>query len=155
MLSKLIQKHKLIIVTLALVLSTILLKRISYSFIFPILFFLGFSNKKDIHIDYMHYLMHLYITIPKAQRYECNFTSYHRPAKFTKRESGKIILFAVASLLLAFIYPISYWAFTYTQSLQNKLLHEEYRHIHEIKITREATININRAQKEIGGIRGG
>ncbi|OGX57906.1 MAG: hypothetical protein A2447_01875 [Omnitrophica WOR_2 bacterium RIFOXYC2_FULL_38_12] len=48
MLSKLIQKHKLIIVTLALVLSTILLKRISYSFIFPILFFLGISNKKDI-----------------------------------------------------------------------------------------------------------
>ncbi|MBU0468566.1 MAG: glucosyltransferase domain-containing protein [Candidatus Omnitrophica bacterium] len=61
MLIKLIQKHKLIIVTLALVLSTILLKRISYSFIFPILFFLGFSNKKDI--TYRRGLIFLAFTI--------------------------------------------------------------------------------------------
>lgn len=108
----------------------------------------GFKSDKSPHIDYIHYLMQIYTTVSTAQRYGCNFTAYHRPPKFTKRASGKIILFAAASLILAFIYPISYWALTHAQSLQYKLLEENYRVTHEIKITRETTLNIKKREKE-------
>lgn len=108
----------------------------------------GFQSNDNRHVDYIHYLMQIYTTVSTAQRYECNFTAYHRPPRFTKRDSGKVILFTAASLVLAFIYPISYWALTHAQSLQYKLLEEDYRRTHEIKITRETTINIKRTQKE-------
>jgi hypothetical protein len=43
---------------------------------------------------------------------------------------------------------VSYWTLTYAQSLQYNLLEEEYREVHNIKITREATIKNKEADKD-------
>ncbi len=107
----------------------------------------GFESSEN-HIDHLHALMHLYTTLSEKERYECNFTTYHRPPQFIKRESGRAILFSTAALVLAFLYPATYWTLTYAQSLQYKLLEEEYKNIHNIKITREATIKSREAEKE-------
>jgi hypothetical protein len=107
----------------------------------------GFE-KSENNIDHLHSLMHLYTTLSEKERYECNFTTYHRPPKFIKRESGRAILLSAAALVLAFLYPATYWTLTYAQSLQYKLLEEEYKNVHNIKVTREATIKSREAEKE-------
>ena len=106
----------------------------------------GFESSEN-HIDQLHALMQVYTTLPAEDRYECNFTIYHRPPKFIQRESGRLILLAVASLIFGFIYPVSYWTLTYAQDLQYALLEEEYRGLHNTKTTREATIKNKEADK--------
>ena len=106
----------------------------------------GFESN-DIYIDQLHALMHIYTTLPDEEKYTNNFTVYHRPPKFTKRESGKIIILIAASFAIAFAYPITYWVLTYAQSLQQNLLQETYTELHNTKITREATINNRVADK--------
>ena len=106
----------------------------------------GFESDEE-HIDQLHSLMHLYTTVSDEDRYECNFTTYHRPPKFIQRESGRTILLAVASVIFAFMYPVSYWTLTYAQSVQYNLLEAEYKEVHNIKTTREATIKNKEADK--------
>ncbi len=107
----------------------------------------GFETNEQ-YVDQLHMLMHLYTTIPKEEKYECNFTLYKRPPKFIKRESGKILILTFASFALAFAYPITYWILTYAQELQEDLLKQEYKEVHIAKITREATIKSRLADKE-------
>ncbi|WP_457745247.1 hypothetical protein [Sulfurimonas sp.] len=107
----------------------------------------GFETN-ETYVDQLHALMHLYTTVPKDERYECNFTLYKRPPKFIKRESGKLIILTLASFALAFAYPITYWILTYAQELQEDLLKQEYKEIHITKITREATLKNRQADKE-------
>ena len=107
----------------------------------------GFETE-NAYIDQLHALMHLYTTLPKDERYECNFTEYKRPPKFIKRASGKLIILILASFALAFAYPITYWILTYAQALQEDLLQQKYKELHNIKITREATIKNRRADKD-------
>jgi len=107
----------------------------------------GFETN-ETYVDQLHALMHLYTTIPRDERYECNFTLYKRPPKFIKRESGKLIILTLASFALAFAYPITYWILTYAQELQEDLLKQEYKEIHITKITREATLKNKQADKE-------
>ncbi len=106
----------------------------------------GFESD-GVYIDQLHALMHIYTTLPPEARYNCNFTAYHRPPKFIHRESGKLILLIAASLTLAFMYPVTYWVLTYAQTLQYDLLDTEYTELHNIKITREATIKNKEADK--------
>ncbi len=106
----------------------------------------GFESN-DIYIDQLHALMHIYTTLTSDEKYTNNFTVYHRPPKFIKRESGKIIILVAASFAIAFAYPITYWVLTYAQSLQQNLLQEQYTELHNLKITREATINNRAADK--------
>ncbi|MBU0721251.1 hypothetical protein KJ877_07910 [bacterium] len=106
----------------------------------------GFESE-GVYIDQLHALMHIYTTLPESEKYDCNFTTYHRPPKFTQRESGKLIMLVAASLIVAFIYPVSYWILTYAQSLQHELLQQEYTEVHNIKTTREATIKNREADK--------
>ena len=106
----------------------------------------GFESN-DIYIDQLHALMHIYTTLTDDEKYTNNFTVYHRPPKFTKRESGKIIILVAASFAIAFAYPITYWVLTYGQSLQQNLLQEQYTELHNVKITREATINNRETDK--------
>ena len=106
----------------------------------------GFETE-NTYIDQLHALMHLYTTIPKDERYECNFTEYKRPPKFIKRASGKLIILILAAFALAFAYPITYWVLTYAQALQEDLLQQKYKELHTIKITREATIKNRQADK--------
>ncbi|HIP55239.1 MAG TPA: hypothetical protein EYH11_07180 [Sulfurimonas autotrophica] len=107
----------------------------------------GFETESE-YIDQFHALMHLYPTLPKEERYACNFTEYKRPPKFIKRESGKLIMLLFVSIALAFTYPITYWVLTYTQELQEELLKEEYGKIHNTKVNRETTIKNREAEKE-------
>lgn len=107
----------------------------------------GFQSS-DKHIEHIHYLMHLYTTLLDEDRYRCNFTTYHRPPKFIKRKSGKAILLTIAAIAIAFLYPISYWILTYTQTLQEKLLENKYIETHRLRITTEAIIKNVEADKE-------
>ncbi|MCK4875794.1 MAG: hypothetical protein KAS26_08105 [Sulfurimonas sp.] len=106
----------------------------------------GFESGES-HLDQLHALMQVYTTLPQDERYECNFTVYHRPPKFIQRESGRAILLTAASLIIAFIYPVTYWTLTYAQNVQYDLLNEDYKELHNIKITREATIKNKEAEK--------
>jgi len=102
----------------------------------------------DVYVDQVHALMHLYTTLPESERYECNFTTFLRPPKFIQRESGKIIALSVASLIIAFAYPVTYWSMTYAKTLQHELLQQEYKEVHNIRVTREATIKSKQADKD-------
>ena len=108
----------------------------------------GFETSDDVYLDQMHLLMQLYTLVPPNERYECNFTIYRRPPKFIRRESGKLIILTAAAFALAFAYPITYWILTYAQELQEDLLKDKYKEVHNIKITREATIKNRLADKE-------
>ena len=108
----------------------------------------GFETSDDVYLDQLHALMQLYTLVPPMERYECNFTLYKRPPKFIRRESGKLIILTAAAFALAFAYPITYWILTYAQELQEDLLKQEYKEIHNTKITREATIKSRLADKE-------
>jgi len=108
----------------------------------------GFEQSNNIFLDQMHALMQLHTLLPEDEKYQCNFTIYKRPPQFIHRESGKLILLTAASFALAFAYPITYWILTYAQSIQEDLLKQEYKEIHNTKITREATIKNRLADKK-------
>lgn len=107
----------------------------------------GFETNEH-YIDQLHPLMHLYTAIPEEERYPLNFSIFPRPPKFFQRESGKIIAVTAASLIIAFIYPITYWILAYAQDLQLALLKDKYNEIHNIRVTREATIKNKKADLE-------
>jgi hypothetical protein len=104
-------------------------------------------ESNDFYVDQLHALLHIYASLGEKERYECNFTLYHRPPKFTKRESGKLIMLVAASIVVAFIYPATYWSLAYAQSIHYELLEEKYTELHNIKTTREATIKNKEADK--------
>ncbi len=106
----------------------------------------GFESD-NLYIDQLHALMHIYTTVSEIDKYKCNFTIYHRPPAFVKRESGKLILLTVASIVLAFAYPVTYWILNYSQTIHEDLLKQEYKEVHNIKITRESTIKNRQADK--------
>lgn len=99
------------------------------------------------YIDQLHALMHLYTTLPENEKYNCNFTIFHRPPKFIQRQSGKLLLLTAASFILAFIYPLSYWTLSYIQELRYVQLENEYKSVNNEKTTREATIKNLEADK--------
>jgi hypothetical protein len=92
--------------------------------------------------------MHTYTTISKNERYESNFSLYHRPPAFVKRQSGKIILLSIATFILAFIYPVTYWTLNYTQTLHKDLLQQKYKEIHNVRSTRESTLKSKKVDKD-------
>jgi hypothetical protein len=99
------------------------------------------------YIDQLHSLMHIYTTLPREQKYSCNFTIFHRPAEFIQRESGKLFILIAASFIIAFLYPVIYWTLAYSQNLHYDLLSTEYAELHNIKVTREATIRNKEADR--------
>ncbi len=107
----------------------------------------GFENTED-YIDQIHALMHISTTLTDEEKYLCNFSIFHRPPKFTKRQSGKLLMFIAASVVIAFAYPVTYWVLLYFQELQYKLEQQTYAEVHNIKTTREATIKSRLVDKE-------
>ncbi len=108
----------------------------------------GFESAEGENISLLHQLMQLYVVLPDEDRYICNFTKYERPPRFIKRDSGKIVLIAAASIILGFAYPVGNWVASYAQELQKDILNNEYIEVHNKKTTREATIKNRRADKE-------
>jgi len=103
----------------------------------------GFESNGE-YIDQIHQLMYLYALLPEEGKYLANFSSYHRPPKFLKRSSGKLILFTVASVIISFAYPVTYWTLGYMQNVQLSLLENEYNEIHAKKVITEATLKKKR-----------
>jgi len=108
----------------------------------------GFEFSDETYLDQTHALMQLYTLVSDEDKYECNFTLYKRPPKFIHRESGKVIILTAISFALAFAYPITYWILTYTQELQLELLKQKYKEVHNIKVTREATLKSEELDKK-------
>ncbi|MDH4943550.1 hypothetical protein [Sulfurimonas sp. C5] len=106
----------------------------------------GFENNE--YVDQLHALMHLYSNLSNENKYRCNFTDYRRPPRFIERDSGRLITVIAASLALAFAYPITYWVLTYAQALQEDLLQQKYKELHNTRVTREATIKNRLADKD-------
>ncbi len=103
--------------------------------------------KSSSFISPIHTLMHLFTITRESERYECNFSIFHRPPKFIKRESAKALFLVAASLLLAFLYPLSYYALSYAQSMQYNMLQNEYNDLHGQRIIREAEIKTKTDEK--------
>ncbi len=107
----------------------------------------GFENE-SFYVDQIHSLMHLYTQVESENKYECNFSIFHRPPPFIERASGKLIMTTAAALLVAFIYPGVYWGLTYAEELHHALLTSEYKEVHNDRVTREATINLKLANQK-------
>ncbi|WP_345977455.1 hypothetical protein [Sulfurimonas sp. HSL3-7] len=99
------------------------------------------------YVDQIHQLVHLYTMTESEERYECNFSLYPRPPKFLQRNSGKLIAVAGVALLVAFAYPVVFWSMTFAEELNKAILDSEYAEVHNIKTTREATINLKTVEK--------
>lgn len=112
----------------------------------PFDFNYGFDTK-GAKVDQIHQLMHLYGWLDTDERYDCNFTIFHRPPPFRERASGKFILVTAASLAVALLYPGVYWGLSYAEEFHHALLTKEYEQVHIEKTTREATINLKLANK--------
>lgn len=112
----------------------------------PFDFDFGF-NTNGQRVDQIHQLMHLYGKLEADERYECNFTIFHRPPPFAKRDSGKLILVTAASLAAALLYPGVYWGLSYVEEFHHAVLTKEYEQVHSEKMTREASVNLKLANK--------
>lgn len=112
----------------------------------PLNFNYGFNTSGE-EVDQIHQLMHLYGRLDADERYECNFTIFHRPPPFAKRDSGKLILATAAGLAAALLYPGVYWGLSYAEDFRHAVLTKEYEQVHIEKMTREATINLKLANK--------
>lgn len=113
----------------------------------PFDFDYGFESEAW-YIDQIHALMQLYALTPAAERYDCNFTVYHRPPPFLQRKSGQLITTIAASIVIAMAYPVTYWSMDYTEELRKQVLTKEYNEVHSVKVTREATIKLKLAEQE-------
>lgn len=112
----------------------------------PFDFNYGFNTDGE-NVDQIHQLMHLYGRLETDERYECNFTVFHRPPPFVKRDSGKLILVAAGSLIAALLYPGVYWGLSYIEEFRHALLTKEYEQVHSEKTDRESIINLKLANK--------
>jgi len=104
-------------------------------------------NTNQVYINQLHSLMQVYALMPEDEKYDINFTTFHRPPKFIKRESGKMILLTVASIVIAFSYPVFYWSLSYAENLHHSLLKNEYSELHREKDARKKIIDAKKAQR--------
>ena len=107
----------------------------------------GYTSDNN-HVNQLHALMQLYTAMPSEQRYECNFSIFHRPPPFTKRESGKLILLTAAAMAIGLAYPIMNWSLSYAETLRYAILDTKYNDVHNTRVTREATIKLKNLHKE-------
>ncbi len=114
----------------------------------PFNFDYGFNTTQG-YVDQIHQLMHLYGRLEEHERYECNFTIFHRPPPFAKRDSGKLILVTAAALITALLYPGTYWVLSYIEEFHYALMKQEYEHVHIEKMTRESMVNVKLANKSL------
>ncbi len=100
------------------------------------------------YVDQVHALMHLYTQLDPEERYDCNFTMFHRPPPFLQRKSGQLIATLAISIVAAMAYPASYWTMTYAEQIHKGMLQIEYDELNNIRTEREALINLKQAEKD-------
>jgi hypothetical protein len=113
----------------------------------PFDFNYGFNTNGE-KVDQIHQLMHLYERLEADERYDCNFTVFHRPPPFVKRDSGKLILVAAGSLVAALLYPGVYWGLSYVEEFRHAIMSKEFEQVHSEKAERESIINLKLANKK-------
>ena len=106
----------------------------------------GFATEQ--YVDQIHQLMQLYARTDSDARPDINFSIYHRPPPFFQRHSGKLLAVVAASLVAAFAYPVTFWTLAYAESVHKAMLEKQYQETHNIRLTREATVNLKLAQQE-------
>jgi hypothetical protein len=103
---------------------------------------------REPSISQIHSLMQLYSTLSVENRYECNFSIFHRPPPFVKRESGKFILLTAASLIIALAYPVTNWTLASIENMRYTSLKNDYGTVHNKRIMRQATIHLKEKNKQ-------
>ncbi len=107
----------------------------------------GFETE-EWYIDQMHLLMHLTAQLESEDKYECNFTRFHRPPPFVKRASGQLIMTVAASAIVALLYPGTYWTLDAIEGVKKSVLESEYQELHIKRQDRENRVNHHTAEKE-------
>ncbi len=107
----------------------------------------GFETE-EWYIDQIHSLMQLTVQLEAEDRYECNFTRFHRPPAFIKRASGQLIMTIAAASVLAMIYPGAYWTLDGIESIRKSALESEYKELHLKRQDRENQINHHTSEME-------
>ena len=107
----------------------------------------GFETE-EWYIDQIHLLMHLTAQLEAEDKYDCNFTRFHRPPPFVKRASGQLIITVAASIVVAMLYPGVYWTLDAIQGVKKAVLDSEYRELHIKKTDRENQIKHHTAEME-------
>ncbi|KIM10825.1 MAG: hypothetical protein KU37_08865 [Sulfuricurvum sp. PC08-66] len=106
----------------------------------------GFQTTQ-FYVDQLHQLMHLAAHAGSTERYDVNFTLFNRPPAFAKRQSGKLLLIAAASLLLSIAYPLYNIGFAKYAQIENDSLVKESQSIHQTRTNRQALIDQQLAQR--------
>ena len=107
----------------------------------------GFETE-EWYIDQIHLLMHLTAQLDSEDKYECNFTRYHRPPPFVKRASGQLIMTVAASIVVAMIYPSVFWTLDAFEGIKKTVLENDYRELHIKKLDRENQIKHHTTEME-------
>lgn len=107
----------------------------------------GFETE-EWYIDQIHLLMQLTAQLEPEDKYECNFTRFHRPPQFSKRASGQLIITIAASIAVAMVYPGVYWTLDGIESIRKSALESEYQAVHLQKQDRENQIKHHTAEME-------
>ncbi len=105
----------------------------------------GFETE-EWYIDQLHLLMHLTAQLEPEDKYECNFTRYHRPPAFAKRASGQLILTAAGAAIVALIYPGVYWTLDGIESVKKVALSSELDELSIQRKDRESRVNHHTAE---------
>ncbi len=105
----------------------------------------GFETE-EWYIDQMHLLMHLTAQLDPEDKYECNFTRFHRPPEFVKRASGQLILTAAAAAIVALIYPGVYWTLDGIETIKKTALSSELDELSIQRKDRESRVNHHTAE---------
>lgn len=101
---------------------------------------------EEWYIDQMHLLMQLTAQLEAEDKYECNFTRFHRPPEFIKRASGQLIIAIAASTIISLIYPGVYWGLDAVESIKKAALTSEYNEVHIQRQDREQRVNHHTAE---------
>jgi len=107
----------------------------------------GFETE-EWYIDQVHLLMHLTTQLESEDRYECNFTRFHRPPPFSKRASGQLIMTVAASIVVAMIYPGIFWTLDAIEGVKKAVLDSQYRELHMKKVDRDNQIKHHTGEME-------
>ena len=105
----------------------------------------GFETE-EWYIDQLHLLMHLTAQLEPEDKYECNFTRFHRPPEFIKRASGQLILTAAAAAVVALIYPGVYWTLDGIESIKKAALSSDLSELSIQRKDRQSKVNHHTAE---------
>lgn len=95
----------------------------------------------EFYVDQIHQLLHLTAQLLPEDRYDLNFTIFNRPPPFPQRESGRLMLLAAGTLLVAGIYPLWNLGYTAFTQLDSERLTKEYKQISQEKAVRKAQVD--------------